>query len=474
MGEGAGQGGRVSYRVPSWVWWGATGLAIAYLAWENFPNPGETSAKDWRFFYPAAEALVRGTDLYESGEGGYVYPPLLAFLVTPLVPLGFFPSARVWLVMSLAALVAALSLTAREVSQGVAGAGSWRPPRLGPAVLLGLLLSANVARRELEHTQTDWITVMGFVLGLMWMDRRPLLAGAALGLAANVKYHTLIVVPYLLVRGRLKTAGATLGFAAIGALLPATLTGWDRNLEYLGRAFGGLAQFVGVEVPRRADVWGISHLDSISATSALSRLSGALGHGTGLTLVLAGAAAGGCLGLAWWMYRAHRLALWGIVQVLRRPQGSAEGTGVRDHESGSATPGPLVLAAEWAGLIVATVAFSPQTLKRHMFLLVPVYAMTAVLLLAWRAPARAAETGTVGGGRRSPLPGKWVLLTGLVISMLAIFLPPRVESREAMVAASDAWRAVGGPSWGLLVLFFALLWTALEREAGRNRAPVSA
>ncbi|MGH7753339.1 MAG: glycosyltransferase 87 family protein, partial [Gemmatimonadales bacterium] len=204
MGDGAGQGERVSHRVPSWVWWAATGLAIAYLAWENFPTLGHGNARDWRFFYPAAEALVRGTDLYESGEGGYVYPPLLAFLVTPLVPLGFFPSAQVWLGLSLAALVAALALTAGEVSRRVGEGGGWRAPRLGTSVLLGLLLSANVARRELEHTQTDWITVMGFVLGLLWMDRRPVLAGAALGLAANVKYHTLIVVPYLLVRGRLK------------------------------------------------------------------------------------------------------------------------------------------------------------------------------------------------------------------------------------------------------------------------------
>src|SRR5258708_505657 len=47
----------------------------------------EHHQSDFRHFYAAAVAMSQGTDLYKSGTGGYVYPPLLAFLYTPLAHL---------------------------------------------------------------------------------------------------------------------------------------------------------------------------------------------------------------------------------------------------------------------------------------------------------------------------------------------------------------------------------------------------
>ncbi len=455
----AGAGGGTWGRVSVWLWWALVVLALAAMTWEAFPfsdDDADHNARDWEFFYPAAQALLDGTDLYESGERkGYIYPPLLAFLLTPLVPLGFSGSAQVWLVLSVAALLGALVLAVRDVSGRLGPA--WRPARLGAAVFVALLMSANFTRRELEHTQTDWITILGFVLGLIWIDRRPLLAGAVLGVAANVKYHTLIVVPYLLLRRKYKAAGATLASSVLAALLPAVMIGWERNLDYLARAFGGLAQFVGINVPRRANVWELEHLDSVSVTSALARGSGALGGGMGLTGILLAIAAAACIGLAWWMYRANGFAFWARTQAGEETTGQAAAPAVEG-------PGPLVFAAEWMGLIVATLAFSPQTLKRHMFVMVPVYAMTAVILLA--RPQRLA------GEAADPPFGRWktVLFFGMIASLLAVFLPPRTQASEA---ASNAWRSVGGPSLGLLVLFFALLWTALvwAREARRPTQP---
>ncbi len=436
-----------AHPVPAAVWLGAIAVILLYLAWENFPSAHANNARDWEFFYPAAEALLQGTDLYESGEeDGYIYPPLLAFLLMPLVQFGFFGSAQIWLVLSVAALIVALTLTVREIGARIGP--DWRPARLSGAVCIALLLSINFSRRELQHTQTDWVTVLGFVLGLMWMDRRPLLAGAALGIAANLKYHTLIVVPYFLLRGRFKAAGATVVAAMGAALLPALQTGWSLNLEYLARAFGGLAQFVGIDVPRRANVWEISNLDSISVSSALSRASESLGHGTGLTVALVAAAAGACVALGWWMYRLHAVPFWPVL--------------VSDRER-EQSRGPLITAAEWMGLIVATIAFSPQTLKRHMFVIVPVYAMVAVMLLA--------RPLACGPGEPSPRygRGKLPLLLGLIASTLMLLFPLRSQSNEA---SSDAWRAVGGPCWGLLVLFFALLWTALAWDrASQSAAP---
>lgn len=420
--------------------WGIAFGVLVFLLVENFPYAGSNNAKDWDFFYFAAEALVQGTDLYESGEtAGYIYPPFLAFVLMPLVALGFQASAQVWFVVMVLATAWGVWVAGREALSRLTPARSvseaWK--EVGATVALAGVFSLNVARREFEHTQTDWVTVLAFTLSLVWMERRPVLAGIFLGAAANIKYHTLIVVPYLIVRGRYRMAASTLGSTIVFALLPGAVIGWGLNLDYLRRAFGGLAQFAGVESEDRANVWGLTHLDSISGTSALGRLAEGMGsQGRSLTVVLVALAASACLGVAWWMYRRHGRALFA------RP--------VRD----AATRGlGLVVMTEWTGLIVATLVFSPQTLKRHMFLLVPVYAIAAAMLVR---------------ARKTP----WVLLAGLAVSMLALVLPPR---SEGMHAASDAWRAVGGASWGLLAMFFAMLWTSLEwagEEARSVGAPV--
>jgi len=62
--------------------------------------------------------------------------------------------------------------------------------------------------------QTDCLMLLGFACVLRWMERKPLLAGLAVGASANVKYLTLICVPYFLVKRNFKAA-----FAAILAFL---------------------------------------------------------------------------------------------------------------------------------------------------------------------------------------------------------------------------------------------------------------
>ena len=48
--------------------------------------------------------------------------------------------------------------------------------------------------------QTDFVMLLGFACVLRWMERRPWLAGLAIGFIANIKYVSLIFVPYFLTR----------------------------------------------------------------------------------------------------------------------------------------------------------------------------------------------------------------------------------------------------------------------------------
>src|SRR6266446_5163007 len=79
-------------------------------------------------------------------------------------------------------------------------------------------------------------------------DALPISAGLLLGFAVNVKYVPLLFVAWLAVRRRWAAAGAAVGGIVLWAILPAAVYGWDRNLDYLGRATAGLGKLVGVHV----------------------------------------------------------------------------------------------------------------------------------------------------------------------------------------------------------------------------------
>jgi hypothetical protein len=105
-------------------------------------------------------------------------------------------------------------------------------------------------------------------------------------------------------------------------------------------------------------------------------------------------------------------------------------------------PNARVALLEWTGLLVAVLVFSPQTTNRHMFLLTFATVVAAAIILT--------TTHT-----RS----RWLLIAGLVIMWLGLTLPPGGEKfREALTN----WRAIAGPSWCVLIMYFTLLWSGLK------------
>ena len=72
---------------------------------------------DFVHFFEAARAMVRGQDIYSSGRGGYIYPPLLAFLYTPLAGLPQNAAAVVLLFCNTALLLGSVFLAVREFAR---------------------------------------------------------------------------------------------------------------------------------------------------------------------------------------------------------------------------------------------------------------------------------------------------------------------------------------------------------------------
>jgi len=373
---------------------------------------------DFRHFYNAAQAMASGGELYTPHEEAYVYPPLFAFLLLPLGRLEYRTAGTIFFALNVALTLAALVLTIREACR------RWQilldARLLAGATCLTLLVLSEQCRWELALGQSDTWTLLGVVCGLLLLDRWPIAAGAALGFAANIKYQTLLFLPYLLVRGRLRASAGLVAGALLFAMIPATVRGWERNAQDLGTALAGVTGGAAERIHVNDVRWYLS----VSLTSALARAVAPEGGGGGRILLAAGAAAG--------------LVLVGVVLVYRR-------AGVRFL---GRTQGDGVVLAEWMAVVAAFLLFGTSVTKRHLFLLLPLMA-SAVLLLLRPAP---------GAGRRP-------LLIGLLAFTLAVRLPPNVRVGEG---AARFWKEIGGPSWGVFVLFFVFLWTALRRESPRK------
>jgi glycosyl transferase family 87 len=389
-------------------------------------------------FYYAAKAMQAGGDIYASHAPGlkpnYVYPPLFAFLSLISLSVDLSVATRVWLAVDVLITWLALGLGAWEMIRRFQLPSGWP---MGLLLASGaFLLSVGEVKTEWSTGQTDTLILLAFVLALRWLDRAPVFAGLALGFSANIKYQTLLALPWMIARRRWRAAGvtvlATLGFAS----LPAVVSGWAGNLWTLKVAFAGLVAFVGVHSEAAAKTMNLTWIRSVSVTSAIGRLLELLHANPARAFALSGLVAVLFLGIMWCIYRARSLDLFSPLPAARA----------------LAPPQPGITALEWVGLMVAWLVFGPEVSRRHMFVLLLLH-LTVLGVLA----------SPVVGFSRKPL------VIGLIIWQIGLRLPP---SHPAFFqSASDFWIGVGGPSWCLLFVYTTLLWSGLDWARHVRAAP---
>jgi hypothetical protein len=396
-------------------------------------SPARYGRGDFMCFYDAAVAARNGTNCYDVRSGGYVYPPLLAMLLVPLGMLSPAAAGIIWRLLIVALMAVAAWAARREMSRRTE-----QNPTLNLAVvLLAILLFFDKILIEIREGQTDLLLMLPFVLALGWLGRRPLACGGALGFAVFIKYLPIIFLPYLIVRGRWREAGAMIVAMGLLTVLPALYFGWEKNWQYMMTSLRGLDRATAaagagagmdVTVSRTATPMATTQVIdwelSVSFPSAISRVF--LNHGwpVGNVKYVTVALAGLILAAVWGIYRIRGVPFF----AGRRPS-------VDDQ---SRMP---VVALEWCGVIVAALIFSPQTTARHMLMAFPVITLACTLLLGSR-----------------PLRTTWPILVGLLVLALGLVLPP---GGKQYLEALTRWRAVAGASWCLLAMYLLLLWTGL-------------
>lgn len=158
---------------------------------------------DGMTLYPlGAAALLHGQAL-EAAAPGFAYPPLVAFLMIPLVPLPMWARNLVWY----AVLVGATWLSYRLCERLVAGSfpDLSQGRRMVWLRVLAVALSLKFVLAVLENQAYD-VVVLLCVLGGLWgmQAGKNLRAAAGFALAAALKATPLLFLPYLLLRRRVK------------------------------------------------------------------------------------------------------------------------------------------------------------------------------------------------------------------------------------------------------------------------------
>lgn len=405
---------------------------LGYLAATRFL--AKSPVGDFQHYYFAAQAVRAGENIYEAGIAWYGYLPMFAVLLTPLTYLEIGAAGAVWAGVNTVLIAAILLMGGRAMCRRLAidARGGW----LAWIMLVAALVMADKIRSELRLGQTDAIIMTAITLALLTLGKRPVMCGIALGFAGNFKYQSLGFILYLLVRRRwVEAISAVVSSVAI-ALGGALIWGWDKNVLYLRSATGSMAEMAGAQQDeiKGPFIFPIDWHRSVALPSALARWCNALGWSGKVHLALVAALGGAVVSLGWWMLRKRGVNL-------------LTGRGAADDASVMLKG---VVALEWAGIVVGTLAFAPQATSRHFFAVI--LAMTAAAALVLRA---------------APGVKRWPLVAGMVVFWLGSVLPPGGGDGDA---AAAWWRGVGGMSWTTLVFYFSLLWVGLNHLRAVERA----
>jgi hypothetical protein len=170
----------------------------------------------------AAQCLIDNRILQECSQY-FTYPPALAFVFVPLVQMPMGLRLLIWYVVTIAASVGAFKCA--EVVGSRLFAERFSATEMAWVRVIAIILSLKFVLAVLENQAYEALSFIFIMLGLVGLsERRELLGGAAIGVAAALKATPLVFFPYLLVKRR---------FAAAAAFLAAMLVvGYSPDLVF--------------------------------------------------------------------------------------------------------------------------------------------------------------------------------------------------------------------------------------------------
>jgi hypothetical protein len=293
-------------RTYGWLWL-AVGLVVAAtwvaLSRGGLDPTGKPLGTDFMSFWSASQLALAGSPASawnvaaqharesaifgrDTGYAAFFYPPTFLLICLPLGLLPYLASLAAW-------LMATGALYGRMARAWLGKRFGWMPILAFPAVLTNA-----------GHGQNGCLSAALFGAGAWWLERRPILAGVALGALAYKPHLGLMIPVALAVAGRWKSfaAAATTVLVLAGAALAAFgLGAWQGFLGDSGLARASLEQSL------------VGDAKMQSAFAAVRLVGGPVGFGYA---VQAAFAAGTVAGLVWLQRRAPGSAAFGPAMIV--------------------------------------------------------------------------------------------------------------------------------------------------------------
>ncbi len=206
----------------------AVGYRTIYsVAWNDVERT------DYTVYSAAGQAVLDGTNIYDAHNirgWFYVYPPPFAILMIPFAKLSLAWGSGLWYVLSLLALAHATIMAvrlAREIVPDVA-IDQWTLYEV-PLFIASPWLVSGLIRCQASGYM---IWLMMAAIYLCWRGRTTL-GGVSLAAATLLKAFPVALLAFFAWQRQWRFIAAFFVFIIIGGLLlPATVYGWHKNLDY--------------------------------------------------------------------------------------------------------------------------------------------------------------------------------------------------------------------------------------------------
>ena len=200
---------------------------------------------DFRAYYQAGSAILSNVNIYDQNivEGGFLYSPLFALIMLPLSALPQFLAGCFWYLVNVVSLVLSLSIALYLNEDTTIPLSSWLRTnlRFGTTdkirrltLILVLILSARFWLNSIEHGQVNlllWCIVLASILFIR--SDKVFIGSALLSLSIIIKILPLLFLFYFLLRKKYNTVILSLFWLLLFLLIPATILGWQHNLDLL-------------------------------------------------------------------------------------------------------------------------------------------------------------------------------------------------------------------------------------------------
>lgn len=196
-----------------------------YFASKSGTN-ADVYSNDFNVYYRAAREVLTGRDPYQNSLGEwtpYLYPPLLAEALTPLVLLPLPVAAYIWYLISAASILASVSMLSTLAGDSEQGGIEPTARRLGLAALAVVVVLRFVLDTFNLGQVNTVVAVLAVAHVFFYRREKKTLSAIALVLAISIKLTPALLLVYHLAKLRLKFAAACaalLAAVSIASFLP--------------------------------------------------------------------------------------------------------------------------------------------------------------------------------------------------------------------------------------------------------------